>query len=105
MPGDETSNKPQEPVEVELSLPLEAAEALHATLEALLEGGRDEAALQRTYRILAWRILAAKGGTGLTGRIAELAREARSVEEYEATRDGSLGPLLDSLESAENRDP
>jgi hypothetical protein len=90
---------------VDLRLPLETAEDLHAVLEDLLESGREGAALERAYRILAWRILAAKGGTGLTGWMAELAREARSVEEYEATRDGSLGPLLDSLESAENRDP
>ncbi len=90
---------------VDLSLPLETAESLHATLEDLLEGGRDEAALERAYRVLAWRILATKGGTGLTGRMAELAREAGSVEEYEAARDKALGPILEGLESAENRDP
>ncbi len=90
---------------VDLSLPLETAETLHATLEDLLEGGRDEAALERAYRVLAWRILATKGGTGLTGRMAELAREAGSVEEYEAARDKALGPILEGLESAENRDP
>ena len=90
---------------VHLSLPLKAAETLHATLEDLLEGGRDEADLERTYRVLSWRILAVKGGTGLTGRLADLARKAGSVEEYEATRDGILGPILDGLESAENRDP
>ena len=90
---------------VDLCLPLETAEDLHAVLEDLLESGREEAVLERAYRILAWRILAVKGGTGLTGRMAELAREARSVEEYEAARDEALGPLLDGLESAENRDP
>jgi hypothetical protein len=90
---------------VDLSLPLETAETLHASLEDLLEGGRDEAALERVYRVLAWRILATKGGTGLTGRMAELAREAESVEEYEAARDRALGPILEGLESAENRDP
>lgn len=94
-----------EPVEVELSLPLEAAEALHAALEELLENGREDAALERAYRILAWRILAVKGGAGLTARMAELARQAGSVEEYEAARDEALGPILDGLESAENRDP
>jgi hypothetical protein len=90
---------------VDLRLPLETAETLHAALEDLLEKGRDEAGLENAYRILAWRILAIKGGTGLTGRMAELAREAQSVEEYEAARDKALGPILDGLESAENRDP
>ena len=90
---------------VGLSLPLKTAETLHAALEDLLEGGRDEAALEHAYRVLAWRILAVKGGTGLTGRMAELARKAKIVEEYEATRDRTLGPILDGLESAENRDP
>ena len=88
-----------------MSLPLEAAEALHATLEDLLEDGRKDAALERAYRILAWRILAVRGGTGLTARMSELARRAGSVEEYEAARDEALGPILDGLESAENRDP
>ena len=90
---------------VELKLPLKTAETLHATLEGLLEGGHDEADLERAYHTLAWRILAVKGGVGLTGRMVELAREAESVEEYEAARDEALGPVLDSLESAENRDP
>jgi hypothetical protein len=91
---------------VELSLPLKTAEILHAVLEDLLEGGEyDEADLEGTYRTLAWRILAVKGGFGLTGRMATLAREAGSVEEYEAARDETLGPILDGLESAENRDP
>ena len=90
---------------VHLSLPLKTAETLHATLEDLLEGGRDEPNLERVYRVLSWRILAVKGGTGLTGRLADLAREAGSVEEYEAARDRILGPILDGLESAENRDP
>ncbi len=90
---------------VDLSLPLQTAEALHAALEDLLESGRDDAALQQAYRVLAWRILATRGGTGLTARMAQLAREARSVEEYEAARDKALGPILDGLENAENRDP
>jgi hypothetical protein len=46
-----------------------------------------------------------RGGTGLTGRLAGLAREAETLEEYEATRERALGPILDGLESAENRDP
>ena len=105
MPVNETWTKRQGPAEVTLTLPLETAEALHATLEDLLEKGREDAALERAYRILAWRILAARGGSGLTARMAELARQASSVEEYEATRDRALGPILDGLESAENRDP
>ena len=90
---------------VELNLPLKTAETLHAALESLLENGYDDVALEQTYRVLTWRILAAKGGTGLTGKLAELARRAGSVEEYEATRDEALGPILDGLESPENRDP
>jgi len=90
---------------VDLNLPLKTAETLHAALEQVFEGGREDAALQRIYRILAWRILAVKSGTGLTGRLSELARQAGSVEEYEAARDKTLGPILDGLESAENRDP
>ena len=94
-----------DPVEVELRLPLETAEALHSALEDLLEGDREDAALERAYRILAWRILAVRGGAGLTARMSELAHQAGSVEEYEAARDTVLGPILDGLESAENRDP
>ena len=78
---------------------------MHAVLEELLEGGRKDPLLERSYRVLGWRILAARGGTGLTGRIAGLAREAESLEEYEAARDRTLGPLLDGLERGENRDP
>jgi hypothetical protein len=78
---------------------------LHAVLEELLEGGREDPLLERSYRVLGWRILAVRGGTGLTGRIAGLAREAESLEEYEAARDRTLGPLLDGLERGENRDP
>ncbi len=96
MPGEPT---------VDLRLPLEAAERLHAVLEELLEVNDEDPALEEAYRVLAWRILAVRGGTGLTGRMAELAREARSVGEYEAARDKALGPILDGLESAENRDP
>jgi hypothetical protein len=90
---------------VDLSLPLKTAETLHAAFEDLIEDGRDEAALQRAYRILAWRILAVRGGTGLTGRMSEIARNAKTVEEYEAERDRALGPILQGLESPENRDP
>jgi hypothetical protein len=74
-------------------------------LERLLEDGTAEPSLERAYRLLGWRILAAKGATGLTGRIAGLAREAGSLEEYEATRERLLGPILEGLERGENRDP
>ena len=86
---------------------MEEAEALHAALERLLEDAGEDLCpcLERAYRLLGWRILAAKGGTGLTGRIAELAREARSLEDYEAARARALGPILEGLERGENRDP
>jgi hypothetical protein len=88
-----------------VELPLDEAEALHAALEELLEEGRGDPRLERSYRLLGWRILAAKGGTGLTGLLAGLAREAETLEEYETAREQTLGPILDGLESAENRDP
>ena len=84
---------------------MEEAEALHVALEDLLEDAGQDPRLERAYRLLGWRILAAKGGTGLTGRIAELAREARSLEDYEAARERALGPILEGLERGENRDP
>jgi hypothetical protein len=90
---------------VELRLPLEEAEALHALLERLLESGEQDSRLEHSYRLLGWRILAVTGGTGLTGRIAILAREADSLEEYEAARERELDPVLDALEGGENRDP
>ena len=90
---------------VELRLSLGEAEALHTLLEGLLEGGEEDPHLERTYRLLAWRILAAKGGTGLTGRIAGLASDAQNLEDYETARRQALGPILDGLERGENRDP
>jgi hypothetical protein len=90
---------------VELWLSLDEAEALHALLERLLERGERDPRLEHSYRLLGWRMLAAKGGTGLTGRIAGLARDADSLEEYEAAREKVLGPVLDGLERGENRDP
>jgi hypothetical protein len=90
---------------VELRLPLEEAGALHALLEHLLESGEQDPRLEHSYRLLGWRMLAAKGGKGLTGRIADLAREADSLEEYEAAREKQLGPVLHGLERGENRDP
>ena len=89
-----------------VNLPLDAAERLHGALEDLLENGHGDPALERAYRTLAWRILAARdGGSGLTARMVEAARDANTLEEYEAARDDVLGPILDGLESAENRDP
>ena len=90
---------------VELSLSLDEADALHAALEELLEAGQQDPALERLYRVLGWRMLATKGGTGLTRRLADLARQAETLEEYEAARERTLGPILDGLESGENRDP
>ena len=90
---------------VDLRLSLTEAEALHALLEDLLEGGEEDPHLERSYRLLAWRILAAKGGTGLTGRMAGLARDAKELEQYESARDRALGPVLEGLERSENRDP
>ncbi len=96
---------PDDPA-VKLWLSLDEADALHAALEELLEVGRKDPRLERSYRVLGWRILATKGGgTGLTGRIARLACEAKTLEEYEAARERTLGPILEGLESAENRDP
>ena len=91
---------------VTLCLPLATAEALHAALEDLLDGHHPEdVTLEKVQRILTWRILSTKGGTGLTGRMAELALKAESLEEYEAACERVLGPILDGLENAENRDP
>ena len=90
---------------VHLRLSVEEAEALHATLEGLLETDDAPQALAYPHRLLGWRILAARGGTGLTGRLADIAREADTLEGFEAARDEELGPILDGLESAENRDP
>lgn len=90
---------------VDLHLSVDEAESLHALLEDLLEKGEGNQHLERSYRLLGWRILATRGGTGLTGRIAELARESGTLEEYEDARHRELGPVLNGLESAENRDP
>jgi hypothetical protein len=90
---------------VHLRLTLEEAEAMHAALEDLLEAGAAPEILERPHRLLAWRALAARGGSGLTARLAAIAREANSLEEFEAARDEELGPILEGLESAENRDP
>jgi hypothetical protein len=90
---------------VRLDLSVEEAGALHGLLERALEDEAAPGVLARPHRLLAWRLLAAGGGKGLTGRLAALAREARTLEEFEAARDRELGPILDGLENAENRDP
>jgi hypothetical protein len=90
---------------VHLQLSIEEAEALHAALESLLESETAPPALKYPHRLLAWKTLAASEGTGLTGRLAAIAREAETVEQFEAARDEELGPILEGLESAENRDP
>ena len=90
---------------VRLDLSLQEAEALYAALEDLLESGSANPELELTFRLLSWRTLAARTGTGLTGRLTDLAREADTLDQYEAARDEELGPILDGLESAENRDP
>ncbi|MBA2441286.1 MAG: hypothetical protein H0V53_02620 [Rubrobacter sp.] len=90
---------------MDLQLSLEEAERLHALLEETLEQGPEDREMEKVYRLLGWRILAEKGGSGLTGKIADLAREADSLEEYERARDQMLGPILGGLERGENRDP
>jgi hypothetical protein len=90
---------------VGLQLSLDEAETLHALLEDSLESGEQDPRLERSYRLLGWQILSVRGGTGLTGRVANLAHEADSLEEYEAAREKLLGPVLDGLERGENRDP
>lgn len=92
-----------------VNLPLDAAETLHDALEDMLENGYGNPKLERTYRVLSWRILAARGEednpSGLIARMAQAARRAETLEEYEAARNEALGPILDGLQSAENRDP
>jgi len=90
---------------VELSLTLAEAESAHAALERALENTAGDESLELAYRRLGWRILAAKRGSGLTARLAEIARSAGSLEEFERERDAELGPILSGLESGENRDP
>ena len=90
---------------VHLRLTVEEAEALHAALEDLLETGAAPPILERPHHLLAWRALAARDGSGLTARLSSIAREADTLEEFEAARDEELGPILEGLESAENRDP
>lgn len=88
-----------------LALSVSEAERVHAALENALEGDDGGQELELAYRRLGWRLLAARGGSGLSARLAEIARESESLEEFERRRDEELGPLLDGLESGENRDP
>ena len=100
---------PENERQVHLTLHPEEADALHAALEDLLESGQGNPELERAYRLLGWRILADRreeqGSAGLIGSMAAIARNADSLEEYEAARDRELGPIIGGLESPENRDP
>lgn len=97
--GDEEAPRPV----VELSH--EEARALHADLEDALDRGLQSESAGHAYRFLGWRLLAVRGGTGLTGRISDLASRANTLEEFEAARDEELGPILEGLENPTNRDP
>lgn len=90
---------------MQIHLEIDEARELHAALEELLETGASSPNIEKLYRNLGWRLLAVSGGTGLTARISEVARDSRTLEEYETTRDRELGPILDGLERGENRDP
>lgn len=81
------------------------ADALHEALEESLAGGLTRPELARIHRLLEWRILATRDGTGLTAHLATLARDAATLEDYETARDEYLGPILGGLERGENRDP
>lgn len=91
--------------EVELALTLAEAERAHAALERALESGEGDEPLELAYRRLGWRLLAARTGSGLTARLSEIARNAETLEQFESERDAELGPILEGLESGENRDP
>lgn len=88
-----------------LALSVREAESVHAALENALDSGNGNPELELVYRRLGWRLSAARGGSGLSARISEIARDSGSLEEFERKRDEELGPLLDGLESGENRDP
>lgn len=90
---------------MELRLSPGEADALHEALEESLAGGTTRPELQRIHRLLEWRILATRGGTGLTAHLSTLARDAAALEEYETARDEYLGPIIGGLERGENRDP
>lgn len=99
------SREPDETEQVDLALSAAESQSAHAALERALENGEGDENLELAYRRLGWRILAAKGGSGLTARLAEIARNAESLEQFERERDEELGPILEGLESGENRDP
>lgn len=96
---------PEGTTRVDLSLSLQEAESVHNALEEILDKGLGNDTLERAYRVLGWRVLAVKSGTGLTARMAEIARDAENFEEYEAAREQALGPILEGLQRGENRDP
>lgn len=99
------TQEPEETQQVDLALSTAEAESAHAALERALEKGEGDEHLELAYRRLGWRILAAKGGSGLTARLSEIAQGAESLEQFERERDEELGPILEGLESGENRDP
>jgi hypothetical protein len=92
---------------VDIPLSPAEADALHSVLEDILESGAGNPELERAYRLLGWRILAAKSeaGTGLIGRLVEIAKSAGTLEDFEKSRDEELGPIIQRLEGPENRDP
>jgi hypothetical protein len=86
-------------------MPLTQAQLLRNLLEDAVEDRPDDADARLLLRLLSWRMLAVKEGSGLTGRLAELARVSPTLEAFEAARDEELGPILDALEDHQNRDP
>lgn len=90
---------------MELALTLAEAERAHAALERALESGEGDEPLELAYRRLGWRLLAARTGSGLTAKLAEIARNAQTLEQFERERDAELGPIVGGLENGENRDP
>jgi hypothetical protein len=75
---------------VELRLSLDEADALHAALEELLEGGREDPRLERSYRVLGWRILAARRRPSRSTRLQGSGRWAPYSTAWRAPRTGTL---------------
>ena len=65
---------------------------------------------QRLYGLSAWREAPyyserERAALAWAEAVTNISQTHASDEEYEAARDEALGPILDGLESAENRDP